>query len=47
MDFDWAQATEQAVRLLLAEVVVISLLKELHRWREEALLLGFPIPDSW
>jgi hypothetical protein len=30
MDFDWAQATEQAVRLLLAEVVVISLLRELH-----------------
>ncbi|MBV9388201.1 MAG: IS701 family transposase, partial [Chroococcidiopsidaceae cyanobacterium CP_BM_ER_R8_30] len=43
---DWAQAAELAVRLLMPQVVIISLLKELDRWRDEAHLLGISIPAS-
>lgn len=43
---DWAIAAELAVRLLMPQVVIISLLKELDRWRDEAHKLGIPIPAS-
>ncbi|MBV9386366.1 MAG: hypothetical protein JOZ78_08060 [Chroococcidiopsidaceae cyanobacterium CP_BM_ER_R8_30] len=43
---DWVPAAELAVRLLMPQVVIISLLKELDRWRDEAPKLGIPIPAS-
>ena len=43
---NWAQAAELAVRLLMPQVVITSLLKELDRWRDEAHLLSIPIPAA-
>lgn len=46
-EVDWAQASEKTAKLLLSEVVIISLLSQLNRWREEAASLGIYIPDYW
>jgi len=44
-EVDWAIAAQNIVRLLIPNIIIYSLLKQLESWRQEALELGIELPN--